>query len=144
MSAPPLVSEGMERNSVSIGALWFGLLGGPVAWTLQLFVDYPLVAHYCFPDAARRIEPMIDSLHLLVIVTSAIALLVALLALTTAVRSWRASGASLDNARSDSTDAAPPLGRVRFMAMGGILASSLTIVGIVLHGGFILMIAPCR
>jgi hypothetical protein len=33
---------------------------------------------------------------------------------------------------------------VRFMALGGILASGLTIIGILLHGGFILMLAPCR
>lgn len=139
-----MVSEGMERSSVSFRALWFGLLGGPVAWTLQLLVDYPLVAHSCFPDAARRMAPAIDSLHLLVIVTSAIALLVAVLALVTALRSWRTSGGSLDDSRTDSTDESPPVGRVRFMALGGILASSLTIVGIAMHGGFILLMAPCR
>jgi hypothetical protein len=139
-----MVSEGSARSPVSLRALWFGLLGGPVAWTLQLLIDYPLVAHYCFPDAAPRTVPTIDSLRLLILVTSAIAIAVAVLALVTALRSWRASGGALDDARTDSTDESPPVGRVRFMALGGILASGLTIVGIVLHGGFILLMSPCR
>jgi hypothetical protein len=144
VSAPPLVTGIPERSSAALGALWFGLLGGPVAWTLQLLVDYPLVAHYCFPGAARRIVPTIDSLRLLILLTSAIALAVAVLALLTAMRSWRASGGVLDDARTDSTDEAPPVGRVRFMALGGMLASALTIVGIAFHGGFILTTALCR
>lgn len=138
-----MVSEGSGRGAVSIGALWFGLLGGPVAWTLQLLIGYPLVAHYCFPDAARRLVPTIDSLHLLVLLTTAIALAVAMLALITALRSWRASGGVLENAHTDSTEEAPPVGRVRFMALGGIVASGITILGIVIQGGFILMLAPC-
>ena len=144
VSAPLLVTERSERSTVRLWALWFGLLGGPVAWTLQLLIDYPLVAHDCFPDATLRSVPTIDSLRLLLLLTSAIALAVAVLALITAMRSWRASGGVLADARTDSTDEAPPVGRVRFMALGGIFASALTILGIVLHGGFILMLAPCR
>ena len=129
---------------MALGALWFGLLGGPVAWTLQLLVDYPLVAHYCFPDAARRTVPTIDSLHLLVIVVSALALAVGIAALLTSIRSWRVSGGEFGSARVTLVEAAPPPGRVRFMALGGILASSLTIIGMALHGGFILTLATCR
>jgi hypothetical protein len=29
------------------------------------------------------------------------------------------------------------------MALGGILVSSLTLLGILLHSGFILLLAPC-
>jgi hypothetical protein len=144
VTAPPLVAEDRREAAVGLALLWFGLLGGPVAWTLQLLVDYPLVAHYCFPDAARRIVPTIDSLHLLVIIVSVLALVVAIAALLTAIRSWRVSGGDFGNARVTLVEAAPPPGRVRFMALGGILASGLTIFGIVLHGGFILMLAPCR
>jgi len=139
-----MVTESSEQSAATLGALWLGLLGGPAAWSLQLLVDYPLVAHYCFPDAARRIVPTIDSLRLLILLTSAAALAIAVIALLTAMRSWRASGGALHDARTDSTDESPPVGRVRFMALGGILAGGLTIVGIVLHGGFILMMAPCR
>jgi len=144
VTAPPLVTESRTPAAVGLASLWFGLLGGPVAWTLQLLVDYPLVAHYCFPDAARRVVPTIDSLHLLVSVVSLVALAVAIAALVTANRSWRDSGGEFGDERSELTEAAPPPGRVRFMSLGGILASGLTIVGIVIHGGFILMLPPCR
>jgi hypothetical protein len=144
VTAPPLVAEDRRGAPVGLAPLWFGLLGGPVAWTLQLLVDYPLVAHYCFPDAAKRIVPTIDSLHLLVIIVSALALAVAIAALLTALRSWRVAGGEFGNARVDLVEAAPPPGRVRFMALGGILASGLTIIGIVIHAGFILTLAPCR
>jgi len=143
VTAPPLVAEDRRPAPVGLGQLWFGLLGGPVAWTLQLLVDYPLVAHYCFPDAAKRLVPTIDSLHLLVIIVSVVALAVALAALFTALRSWRASGGDFGDERVTLVEAAPPPGRVRFMALGGILASGLTIIGIVMHTGFILMLAPC-
>jgi hypothetical protein len=144
VTAPPLVTESRAPADVGLAPLWFGLLGGPVAWTLQLLIDYPLVAHYCFPDAAKRVVPTIDSLHLLVSVVSLLALAVAVTALLTAVRSWRESGGEFGGERSELTEAAPPPGRVRFMSLGGILASGLTIVGIVLHGGFVLMLAPCK
>lgn len=144
MTAPPLVTESRAPAAVGLAPLWFGLLGGPVAWTLQLLIDYPLVAHYCFPDAARRVVPTIDSLHLLVIVVSVLALALAIAALVTANRSWRDSGGEFGSERSELTEAAPPPGRVRFMSLGGILASGLTIVGIVIHGGFVLMLTPCR
>jgi hypothetical protein len=144
VTAPPLVAEDRRGAPVGLAPLWFGLLGGPVAWTLQLLVDYPLVAHYCFPDAAKRIVPTIDSLHLLVIIVSALALAVAIAALLTALRSWRVAGGEFGSARVDLVEAAPPPGRVRFMALGGILASSLTIIGIVIHAAFILTLAPCQ
>jgi hypothetical protein len=144
VTAPPLVAEDRREAAVGLGALWFGLLGGPVAWTLQLLVDYPLVAHYCFPDAAKRTMPTLDSLHLLVIIVSALALAVGIAALLTAIRSWRVSGGEFGSERVTLVEAAPPPGRVRFMALGGILASSLTILGIVMHGGFILTLATCR
>jgi hypothetical protein len=144
VTVPPLVAEDRREASVGLGPLWFGLLGGPVAWSLQLLVDYPLVAHYCFPDAARRTVPTIDSLQILVIIVSVLALAVAIAALLTSLRSWRTSGGNFGRERVTLVEAAPPPGRVRFMALGGILASGLTIIGIVLHGGFILMLAPCR
>ena len=128
---------------MSLATLWFGLLGGPIAWTLQLLIDYPLVAHYCFPDAARRIVPTIDSLHLIVSIVSVLALAGAVAALVTALRSWRVSGGDFGGERAQLTEAAPPPGRVRFMSLGGILVSSLTIVGIVIHGGFVILLAPC-
>jgi hypothetical protein len=143
VSAPPLVAEDGREAAVGLGALWFGLLGGPIAWTLQLLVDYPLVAHYCFPDAAKRVVPTIDSLHLLVIIVSVLALSIATGALLTAMRSWRVSGGEFGSERVTLVEAAPPPGRVRFMALGGILASSLAIIGIVIHGAFILTLAPC-
>jgi hypothetical protein len=143
VTAPPLMTENARGARVGLFPLWFGLLGGPIAWTLQLLVDYPLVAHFCFPDAAKRVVPTIDSLHLLVIIVSVLALALAGAALLTAIRSWRASGGEFGSARPTLTDAAPPPGRVRFMALGGILASSLTIIGIVIHGAFILTLAPC-
>ena len=144
MTAPPLVTGSRAPAAVGLAALWFGLLGGPIAWTLQLLIDYPLAAHYCFPDAARRVVPTIDSLHLLVSIVSVLALALAIAALVTAQRSWRESGGEFGIERSELTEAAPPPGRVRFMSLGGILASGLTIVGIAMHGGFVLMLAPCR
>jgi hypothetical protein len=143
VTAAPLVASDPRPPAVRLGMLWFGLLGGPVAWAAQLLVDYPFAAHFCFPDAAPRIVPTIDSLRFIIALVSLLAIIVGVLALVTAMRSWRIAGGRFGDERAELTESAPPAGRVRFMALGGILVSSLTLLGILLHSGFILLLAPC-
>ena len=93
VSAPPMVTESPADAAAFRSARSGSGCSADRAWTLQLLIDYPLVAHFCFPEAARRSEPTIDSLRLLILLTSAIALLVAVLALDDPQCGvWRVSG----------------------------------------------------
>jgi hypothetical protein len=42
-----MTNKPRQSRSVSINSLWFGLLAGPVAWSLRLLISYPLVPPAC-------------------------------------------------------------------------------------------------
>lgn len=89
-----------------LAALWFGFLGGPLAWYLHLNISYALVRLIC-----QTGDTML--LHLTTFAT----FLVALAALLMAVRSWRRLQGP------ESTRGAGTAGRSRFLALGGIALS---------------------
>ena len=40
-----------------LGALSFGLSAGPLAWYIQLVINYALASHTCFPDGSPLDRP---------------------------------------------------------------------------------------
>jgi hypothetical protein len=137
MSAPAAVHPVPEDRGVTPPALWFGLFGAPVAWSLQLLTSYALVAHGCYPDAEPMTMPVVPGLRTLVLGTGAAALVVALLAGSSAWRSWRAT--------QDGHEALLEAGegRTRFMALAGMLLSAVFVLGIVMNVVPLLMLRPC-
>ena len=130
-------------NGVSLGALWFGLLAAPIAWSDQLMVDYALIAHSCFPATMMRDVPLFASARGIVLGVSALAIIVGIAGLVVAVRAYARIGGHHESDRQQFHNAPVAEGRARFMALMGILASSLFLGGIVLHTLGIVMLAPC-
>lgn len=91
-------------------ALGFGLLGGPLAWLLQLAVSYPLVPLVCVVGWDMVF-------HLVTLVTA----LLALAAGTVAWQSWQW-------VREEPHDGVTRDARKRFMALSGVLFSVLFFV----------------
>ncbi len=95
--------------------LWFGVLSGPVAWSLQILIGYNLEEIACNPGsqtqqlAGAEIEPVAVWLTL---TTSALALA----GLLVSFSCWRRVRAA-----HDST----PGGRAEWMAWAGIVTSGL-------------------
>lgn len=108
-------------------ALWFGALGGQVAWGLAVLIAYPTVAMVCNAGASSA------WIHLV----RWSALLVALAAATVAYRSWR-SGQEV----GDDTPAAVAA-RVRFMGLGGVLLSGAAAFLLVVEDIATWVIDPC-
>jgi hypothetical protein len=106
---------------------WFGVLGAPVAWFVQLNLGYAWGWWACGFD--RPLWPA----HL----TTAVCLAVALLSCGTAVASWRA----VRGWPSDTDTGAPAT--TRTMAVLGVLTGSLFSVVIVAEWVAILMLDPC-
>lgn len=145
MTTPaPLVLDTRPVPGASLGALWFGLLAAPLAWSAQLMVDYALIAHTCFPDATPRAMPILPSAQTIVLGVSVLAILTGIAGVVVAARSYRRVGGQHEADRQQFHDAPIALGRERFMALAGIVASSLFLGGIVLHTVGILMLPPCR
>jgi hypothetical protein len=141
MSVPTAVHPAPADRAVTPPALWFGLFGAPVAWSLQLLASYALVAHGCYPDAEPMTMPVVPGLRTLVLGTGAAALAVALLAGGSAWRSWRATAHEHEGAHEALLEAGQ--GRTRFMALAGMLLSAVFVLGIIMNVVPLLMLRPC-
>ena len=128
-------------GDVAPRALWFGLFGAPAAWSVQLLVNYALVAHACFPKSEPLASPALGGLHAIVLGASFGALAIALAAEATAWRSWRASRHENHGGHGVLLEVGE--GRTVFMALGGVLVSGVFLLGIVMNVIPILLASPC-
>ena len=83
MSATPVTSEA----GVGRGRLWFGLLGGPVAWTAHLMLAYAIAEFGCLSAFGRRTLLGLTAVTWGLLVVSAATLAVAVVAALVARRS---------------------------------------------------------
>jgi hypothetical protein len=108
-------------------ALWAGLLLAPVAFLINLEVAYALVPPAC---VSHNLLPV----HL----THLACLLLALVGLLTAWRSWSTVGTNWPGAAGD------PLARSRFMAGTGLLVSAMFLLVIVAQWIPSFVLDPCQ
>jgi hypothetical protein len=103
--------------------LWFAVLAGPSAWTLQLYVGSYLTDALCLPGAGSSVGHVYSLDHpAFVTLISAIAAAVALVGLGVSVIAVRRHSASGDDT---------PGGRALWMARAGILLNILFVIAIV-------------
>jgi len=121
-TAAPLVHQSDSRRSNETRfASVFGLVGGPLAWFVQMCAGYALASWPCFPKDQRMLVPLAG--YAWTSTAMAIALLAGVaIALTALFVSWRA----FDRTRRESDGDSPRLsesgaGRARFLALWGIL-----------------------
>lgn len=121
-----MAEQARTQPAVSEGALWLGLLGGPLAWLAQLGVSYPLVPPSCAAGWGAAFH-----------MVSLAAALVAAASGAVAWQSWRRlrGGPEARGAR---------LQRQGFMALGGALASALFLATIVAQWLPVLFLSPCE
>lgn len=118
----------MTSRRPSLDALmWFGLLGAPLAWTLQFLVGYASLEATC--NAAGRRWGF--SAQTLIVVATATGAAIAVLAGLAALATFRATRGSAGEGGSDED---PPKGRLHFMGTVGITVSPL-FLAIILMGG---------
>jgi hypothetical protein len=115
---------------VSRPALWFGLLAGPIAWSLRLLISYPLVPVACAQGASSL-------LHLV----SALFLLVALAGGAVAWWSYRQLRAKERSGRGGADDWT--MERTRFMVLLSLLVSGLFALVIVAEWLPVFFTDPC-
>ncbi len=133
-SAPP-------RQTALSRWLWFAVLGGPAAWSIQLLVNYPLAAHFCYPRNVPLSKPTFGGLWTALITVNAIMLLTTLAAGAAAIVIWR-------SARDQATGPHDPVlesgaGRVRYMAYAGMLVSGLFLFAILMSGLPLFIVPVC-
>ena len=136
MSAQTQAERITSAESAGSWRLWFGLLAAPIAWTLELIVNYSLEEWFaCAPSTRARGEVLGFSVGTVaLVVTSALAgiALAGLLVSLGCRRALRASGGG------DADQ------RARWMALAGIFNSILYLVIILVSYGPPALLDVCR
>lgn len=116
---------------VPLPRLWFGIFAGPAAWALQTIIDYALVAHFCYPDDSPVSAPAFGGARGVALLVSLLMLVVVLLSLMTAYRSWSATRHGHDNEHHELLEVGE--GRARFMAFSGVLVSIVFLFAVIMN-----------
>ncbi|MEO8925457.1 MAG: hypothetical protein ABI330_22000, partial [Caldimonas sp.] len=130
-----------HRNRVIRWAVWFGLLGAPLAWSLQELVNVSLAGHACYPHDTPLATPLWTNLNAMSLWVEVVAIAICIAALIVAIVSWRRT-------RHERPGDAHQLlgsgdGRTRFMAMAGVMTSVLFLLGTLLAVLNIAGVPPC-
>jgi hypothetical protein len=116
-----------------VGWLWWGFLGGFVAWKLHLMASYMLVPYACWHDLSFTID-----------LASLATLLIALHAAWVSWGIWKeVGGHPLGEGGYDET-VSPVIGRTRFLAVSGVIIGAFS--ALVILGQWIpnLVLSPCH
>lgn len=144
--AHPAPARGVVRPMF----LWFGLFGGPAAWTVQTLANTAVAAHACYPRLTPTERPVTGGLFAITLIVSLVAVAVSIAALLVAWRSWsrtrhehqeQSGGASEHAAQHAALETGE--GRTRFMALSGVLMSITFLVAVLAHTASVLIVGPC-
>jgi hypothetical protein len=139
-----------SRGHVALPALWFGLFGGPAAWSVQTLVNLSLASHGCYPRLEPLATSVVGGLRGIAFVVSLVVLGACIAALATAWRAWRRTreehqGRTGHAGRKGNAQALLETGegRTRFMALAGVLTSVTFVVASAVHTAAVFMVNPC-
>jgi len=109
---------------MNLPGMFFGVLGGPLAWFIQLCAGYALASAPCFRDGVRVIAPLpvLQWTWPAMIIAMLASVAIALLALGV---SWRVFRRTQQEAGGGSVHFLEMgAGRTRFLALWGVLLGS--------------------
>ena len=117
------------RSSLSLSALWFGMLAAPLAWSTEELVGYFIASRVCnmkssvgAMSVALTTSPWFAGL-------SFVTYVVAFAGLWIAIANWRRTREEHGGSGHHLLELGE--GRTRFMSMWGLLASIAAVIGLV-------------
>lgn len=144
---PPL-----PRDRVGLVSLFFGIAGGPGAWSCHLIANFALDSHFCFAGTSPQYPALggLDWLRPALVLIDIAALGIALAAALVSYRNWQIARQELNITGHDSrfTGHAHALletgeGRTRFMALWGIMTAAGFFVVILFDVAGLVMLPLC-
>jgi hypothetical protein len=123
--AQPLIE--VESHPTNTFAQWYGVLGGPIWWAMQLQANYSLVPQACKTGDMKWVH-----------ISSVVFILLALSAVAWAWIDWRTAKRTSPISREDAE------ARSAFMGMLGMLTSSLFTLLILTQAIPTFIFDPCQ
>ena len=123
----------LETTSVQEFMQWFGLLGAPLAWTVQLVLGYGVTEVRCEPGGSRW-GVSVDTWEITLMIAAGAVVIFAELCATALYYATRDS----------SYDDPAPLGRRHFFVAASSLGNVLFLMIILLSGIAAVEHVPCR
>jgi hypothetical protein len=132
------------RHEVDIGLLAFGLMGAPIVWGVHFLANVTIASRAC---ASTAMSPS-ASTHAALLVIDAGAALVALAALYVSTQAWRSTRHEGSGTREQGTTpeqhaAEVGEGRTRFIALGGIMMSTVFFIAILFDAFAAFAVTAC-
>jgi amino acid transporter len=120
----------VSRRRLNI-LVWFGILGGPLAWAIVHVAGYGFGLAQCDDPASRWQLPV----HAWDIAFAAVGAVIALTAAAVSLWIFR---------RTRTDDNKPPLGRVHFLSVIGLTVNPLALAIIVMNGVGTALLGLCH
>jgi hypothetical protein len=135
----PRITQHLRDPLPTPAAIWAGIAAAPLAWSAQGLIGWWLSSQVCADGTPEWGSWSAASVRLTLVSLSAAALLVALAGAIAAYRAFRAR-----RQPDRSTEAFTGEYRVGFMAMAGVLISSIFAVAIVLTAIAVGTVSVCE
>jgi hypothetical protein len=128
------------------GFLLSGLLVAPLIWAVQLYLNYGLASHACFPDQTPRASfaPGWERIWVVLLVVNLVCLAICAIGLLASGYSWRrlrnrqavAAGADSEPARTSEE-------RMRSFAVAALMVSGLFTAAILFNTLYLWALSTC-
>ena len=131
-----------QRGAVSLGPLWFGIWGAPVAWLSLELVSYVLTTAICNADSHTTTQAHADMVWHYLLPVSLVAGIFALVAAGVAVDNWRKTRHEMSGSAHYLLEVGE--GRTRFLAMFGVLTSGGFLIAFIFSAAMLFLIPLCK
>ena len=128
------------------GLLLYGLLVAPLIWAVQLYLNFGLASHACFPGAAPRSSflPGWERIWTALLVVSLVCLAISAIGLLASGHSWRRSrNRQAPAAGTDSKSIQASEERIRSFAVAGLMISAVFTVAILFDTLYLWALSTC-
>jgi hypothetical protein len=132
-----------QRGNVSTAALLGALFASPLAWGLQLVINYSLAAHACYPGhiPLHDVAPGFHSARTIVLLLNLLAAAIALAGAGLSYQHWQATRMEQRGDAEHAVESGE--GRTRFLALWGVMAGLGFFIGILFNTLALLMVPTC-
>lgn len=134
-----------RRGGAWRGLLWYGLVAPPLVWAVELYLNFGLASHACFPIEAPRATflPGWERIWVALLAVNLVCLVVAAIGLVTSAFSWSRLHDEQPVEGEAGGIAYPSGERLRSFAVSGLMVSGLFTVAILFNTLYLWSISTC-